>query len=95
MGESALDVIEKAGLTKEDVDFLIPHQANIRIMEASRQSLDLPVEKMSSTVAKYGNTSSASIPISLVEELEAGKIKDDDIIVMVGFGGGLTWGAIV
>lgn len=94
MGESALNVIEKAGLTKEDVDFLIPHQANIRIMEASRQRLNLPVEKMSATVAKYGNTSSASIPISLVEELEAGKIKDDDVIVMVGFGGGLTWGAI-
>jgi 3-oxoacyl-[acyl-carrier-protein] synthase-3 len=94
MGESSLNVLEKAGLTKEDVDFLIPHQANIRIMEASRQRLELPVEKMSKTVNKYGNTSAASIPISLVEELEAGKIKDDDIIIMVGFGGGLTWGAI-
>ena len=94
MGESCLNVLEKAGLSKEDVDFLIPHQANIRIMEASRQRLELPVEKMSKTVHKYGNTSAASIPISLVEELEAGKIKDDDIIVMVGFGGGLTWGAI-
>lgn len=94
MGESCVHVLEKAGLTKDDVDFLIPHQANIRIMEASRQRLELPVEKMSKTVHKYGNTSSASIPISLVEEIEAGKIKDDDLIVMVGFGGGLTWGAI-
>ena len=94
MGESCEHVLEKAGLTKEDVDFLIPHQANIRIMEASRQRLELPDEKMSKTVKKYGNTSSASIPISIVEELEAGKIKDDDLIVMVGFGGGLTWGAI-
>lgn len=94
MGESCINVLEKAGLTKEDVDFLIPHQANIRIMEASRQRLELPVEKMSKTVHKYGNTSAASIPISIVEELEAGKIKDDDLIVMVGFGGGLTWGAI-
>lgn len=94
MGESSLHVLEKAGLTKEDVDFLIPHQANIRIMEASRQRLELPVEKMSKTVHKYGNTSAASIPISIVEELEAGKLKDDDVIVMVGFGGGLTWGAI-
>ena len=94
MGESCVHVLEKAGLTKDDVDFLIPHQANIRIMEASRQRLELPVEKMSKTVHKYGNTSSASIPISLVEEVEAGKIKDDDLIVMVGFGGGLTWGAI-
>jgi 3-oxoacyl-[acyl-carrier-protein] synthase III len=94
MGESCINVLEKAGLTKEDVDFLIPHQANIRIMEASRQRLELPVEKMSKTVHKYGNTSAASIPISIVEEIEAGKIKDDDLIVMVGFGGGLTWGAI-
>ncbi|HHW39070.1 MAG TPA: ketoacyl-ACP synthase III [Bacillales bacterium] len=94
MGESAVNVIEKAGLTKEDVDFLVPHQANIRIMEASRQRLELPEEKMSKTVDKYGNTSSSSIPIAMVEEIENGKIKDDDIIVMVGFGGGLTWGAI-
>nr|WGE06169.1 beta-ketoacyl-ACP synthase III [Bacillus subtilis] len=94
MGESCVNVIEKVGLSKEDVDFLIPHQANIRIMEAARERLELPVEKMSKTVHKYGNTSAASIPISLVEELEAGKIKDGDVVVMVGFGGGLTWGAI-
>jgi 3-oxoacyl-[acyl-carrier-protein] synthase III len=94
MGESCINVLEKAGLTKDDVDFLIPHQANIRIMEASRQRLELPVEKMSKTINKYGNTSAASIPISIVEDLEEGRIKDDDLIVMVGFGGGLTWGAI-
>lgn len=94
MGESSINVLEKAGLSKEDVDFLIPHQANIRIMESARQRLELPVEKMSKTVHKYGNTSAASIPISLFEELEAGKIKDGDLVVMVGFGGGLTWGAI-
>jgi len=94
MGESSENVLVKAGLSKEDVDLLIPHQANIRIMEASRQRLNLPEEKMSKTVHKYGNTSAASIPISLVEEYEAGKLKDDDVIVMVGFGGGLTWGAI-
>lgn len=94
MGESSVNVLEKAGLSKDDVDFLIPHQANIRIMEASRQRLELPEDKMSKTVHKFGNTSAASIPLSLIEELEAGKIKDDDIIVMVGFGGGLTWGAI-
>ncbi|CAM5446363.1 beta-ketoacyl-ACP synthase III [Bacillus safensis] len=94
MGESSVNVIEKAGLSKEDVDFLIPHQANIRIMEAARERLELPIEKMSKTVHKYGNTSAASIPISLCEEIEAGKIHDGDVIVMVGFGGGLTWGAI-
>ncbi|MEP9407394.1 beta-ketoacyl-ACP synthase III [Peribacillus frigoritolerans] len=94
MGESSLGVLDKAGLTKEDVDLLVPHQANIRIMEASRERLDLPLEKMTKTVHKYGNTSSASIPMALVEEMEAGRIKDNDLIVMVGFGGGLTWGAI-
>ncbi|MDF2607648.1 MAG: 3-oxoacyl-ACP synthase [Bacillales bacterium] len=94
MGESSLNVVEKAGLNKEDVDFLIPHQANIRIMEAARERLSLPVEKMSMTVDKFGNTSAASIPLSLYEEVKNGKIKEDDVIVMVGFGGGLTWGAV-
>ncbi|MGN7407761.1 beta-ketoacyl-ACP synthase III [Sporosarcina sp. SAFN-010] len=94
MGESAVNVIEKAGLTKEDVDFLIPHQANIRIMEASRERLGLPPEKMSKSVHKYGNTSAASIPISLHDDIEEGRVKDDDILVLVGFGGGLTWGGI-
>ena len=94
MGQTALNVIEKAGLDKEDVDYLIPHQANIRIMEASRERLGLPIEKMSKTIHKYGNTSAASIPISLVDDLAEGKVKDDDVIVFVGFGGGLTWGGI-
>ncbi|MBB4824475.1 3-oxoacyl-[acyl-carrier-protein] synthase-3 [Sporosarcina luteola] len=94
MGESAVSVIEKAGLSKEDVDYLIPHQANIRIMEASRERLGLPIEKMSKSVHKYGNTSAASIPISLYDDLAEGRVKDDDIIVLVGFGGGLTWGAL-
>jgi len=94
MGESAESVISKAGLSKEEVNFLVPHQANIRIMESSRQRLGLPEEKMSKTINQFGNTSSASIPISLKEEVLNGKINDDDIVVMVGFGGGLTWGAI-
>ncbi|HSO58167.1 MAG TPA: beta-ketoacyl-ACP synthase III [Paenisporosarcina sp.] len=94
MGESAENVIVKAGLTKEEVDFLVPHQANIRIMEASRLRLGLPEEKMSTTIKQFGNTSAASIPIALKEELMAGKVKDDDVVVLVGFGGGLTWGAI-
>lgn len=94
MGESALNAVEKAGLTTEDIDYLIPHQANIRIMEASRERLGLPIEKMSKTIHKYGNTSAASIPISLVDDLKEGKIKEDDVIVFVGFGGGLTWGSL-
>lgn len=94
MGESAVTVLEKAGLTKEDVDYLVPHQANIRIMESARERLGLPAEKMSKTIQKYGNTSAASIGISIVDDLAAGKIKDDDVVVLVGFGGGLTWGAL-
>lgn len=94
MGESALNVVEKAGLTTDDIDYLIPHQANIRIMEASRERLGLPVEKMSKTIHRYGNTSAASIPISLVDDLAEGKINDGDVIVFVGFGAGLTWGAL-
>ncbi|HET7522363.1 MAG TPA: beta-ketoacyl-ACP synthase 3, partial [Bacillales bacterium] len=95
MGQTAVNVVEKAGLRKEDIDFLVPHQANVRIMEAARERLGLPKEKMAVTVHKYGNTSSASIPIALVEELEEGKVQDGDVVVMIGFGGGLTWGGIV
>ncbi|AST97182.1 beta-ketoacyl-ACP synthase III [Shouchella clausii] len=94
MGDASLRVLSKAGLGKEDVDFLVPHQANIRIMEASRERLELPREKMSVNVNKYGNTSAASIPIALVEEVEQGKIKDGDVIVLVGFGAGLVWGSL-
>ncbi|MFS0787309.1 beta-ketoacyl-ACP synthase III [Shouchella sp. 1P09AA] len=94
MGDASIRALTKAGLTKEDVDFLVPHQANIRIMEASRERLELPKEKMSVTVNKYGNTSSASIPMAMVEEIEAGKIKDGDLLVLVGFGAGLVWGSV-
>ncbi|MBB5174827.1 beta-ketoacyl-ACP synthase III [Texcoconibacillus texcoconensis] len=94
MGESSLNVLEKAGLTKDDCDFLVPHQANIRIMEAARERLELPIEKMSKTVNKYGNTSSASIPLSLMDDLKHGKIEDGDVVVLVGFGAGLVWGAV-
>lgn len=94
MGETAVNVTRRAGLEKEDIDYLIPHQANIRIMEAAREKLGLPEEKMATTVKKYGNTSSSSIPIALVEAVEEGSIQDGDIVVMVGFGGGLTWGGV-
>ena len=94
MPESSVHVIEKAGLEKDDVDFLIPHQANIRIMEAARERLNIPVDKMAKTIHKYGNSSSACIPVALSEAIQEGKIKDDDTLVLVGFGGGLTWGAI-
>ncbi|MGM8364390.1 beta-ketoacyl-ACP synthase III [Virgibacillus sp. W0181] len=93
MPESSVKVVEKIGLNKEDVDYLIPHQANIRIMEAARERLGIAEDKMAETIRKYGNNSSASIPIALSESVKQGKIKDNDLIVLVGFGGGLTWGA--
>ncbi|MFQ3543881.1 beta-ketoacyl-ACP synthase III [Halobacillus rhizosphaerae] len=94
MPESSVNVVKKIGLSEQDVDYLIPHQANIRIMEAARQRLGIPEEKMATTVKRYGNTSSASIPVALSEDVKAGKIKDNDLVVLVGFGGGLTWGAV-
>ncbi|HAR6042485.1 ketoacyl-ACP synthase III [Staphylococcus pseudintermedius] len=95
MGESSQRAVEKANLGPDDINMFIPHQANIRIMESARQRLNLPKEKMSISVDKYGNTSAASIPLSVKQELENGSIKDDDVVVFVGFGGGLTWGSIV
>ena len=94
MPESSVNVVKKIGLKEEDVDYLIPHQANIRIMEAARERLGISEDKMATSVKRYGNTSSASIPMALSEEVKAGKIKDNDLVVLVGFGGGLTWGAV-
>lgn len=94
MGEASTKVVEKAGLESDDIDMFVPHQANIRIMESARDRLGIEKEKMSVTVDRYGNTSAASIPLSIAYEIEQGKIKDNDTLVLVGFGGGLTWGAI-
>ncbi|WP_449354079.1 beta-ketoacyl-ACP synthase III [Virgibacillus natechei] len=94
MPESSVNVIEKIGYNEADVDYLIPHQANIRIMEAARERLGISKDKMADSVKRYGNNSSASIPIALSEAVKDGNIKDNDLIVLVGFGGGLTWGAI-
>ena len=91
----ATDVaLQKAGLSKSDLDFLIPHQANRRIIDAAAKYLDMPPEKVLVNIEEYGNTSAASIPLALSEALDAGRIKDGDTIVFVGFGGGLSWGAV-
>lgn len=95
MGESALKAIEDAGLSPADVDLLIPHQANIRIIQSAAKRLKLPMDKVIVNVDRYGNTSSASIPIALREAIDAGRVKDGDIIVAVGFGAGLTWASCV
>lgn len=92
---SATDVaLQKAQLQKTDLDWLIPHQANKRIIDAAAKYLDMPEEKVIVNIHEYGNTSAASIPIALSEAVESGRIKAGDIIVFVGFGGGLSWGAV-
>lgn len=91
MGASAARAVENAGLMSEDIDIFVPHQANIRIIEAAAKRLGMPMEQVFVNVGKYGNTSAASIPIALCEAREQGRIREGDIVVMVGFGGGLTW----
>ncbi|QSO54998.1 ketoacyl-ACP synthase III [Alicyclobacillus curvatus] len=93
MGSSTEKVLEKSGLTRDDIDLLVPHQANIRIIDASAKRFGLPADKVAITIHKYGNTSASSIPIALDEAVREGRVKEGDNIVMVGFGGGLTWGA--
>ncbi|MFZ5643361.1 MAG: beta-ketoacyl-ACP synthase III [Bacillota bacterium] len=94
-GDGSLEALEAAGLTLKDVDFLIPHQANIRIIEAAAKRLDLPREKVLVNVDRFGNTSTASIPMALEEAVEKGWIRDGDNIVMTAFGAGLTWAVAV
>jgi 3-oxoacyl-[acyl-carrier-protein] synthase-3 len=94
MVESTDSVLDKANLRKSDVTFLIPHQANRRIIDAMARYLDLPEEKVIVNIAEYGNTSAASIPLALSETVRAGLLKAGDLIVFVAFGGGLSWGAV-
>ncbi|MBP3039798.1 ketoacyl-ACP synthase III [Bacillaceae bacterium Marseille-Q3522] len=94
MPDAVLNVMEQADLSTEDINMIIPHHANIRIIEAAQERLGMSKDKFSVTVNQYGNTSSASIPLSLAHELNKGKIKDGDTLVLVGFGGGLTWASL-
>lgn len=95
MGESAMRAIENAQLSPADITYLVPHQANIRIIQSAAKRLGLSMDKVIVNVDKYGNTSAASIPIALDEAVRSGRIKNGDILVLVGFGGGLTWAASV
>jgi 3-oxoacyl-[acyl-carrier-protein] synthase-3 len=95
MTEIALDALQKAGKTPADLDLLVPHQANIRIIEAVARALDFPIEKVMVNIDRYGNTSSASVPLALDEARKSGRIKEGDLVELVAFGGGMTWGAVV
>jgi 3-oxoacyl-[acyl-carrier-protein] synthase-3 len=93
MGEASLNALQSANLTGDDVSLLIPHQANIRIIEATARRVGIPMEKVFLNIERYGNTSAASVPIAMEEAYYAGRIKKDDIILITAFGGGLTWAA--
>lgn len=95
MGEAAVQAVESVGLKTSDVDLFIPHQANIRIIRKAAERLGLPMEKVFVNLERYGNTSAASIPLALDEAVKAGRIAPGNVIVLVGFGAGLTWGANV
>lgn len=93
MSEVALEILKKANLKKSDVDLLIPHQANLRIINMVQRTLELPDEKVFINLEKYGNTSAATIPIALTEAIEQGRIHKGNIIIFAAFGGGFTWGS--
>lgn len=93
MTKSSKKVMEDMNFSIEDIDYLIPHQANMRIIEAASKRLKIDKEKIGINLDKYGNMSAASIPVALDEAVRSGKIKKGDNVILVGFGGGLTWGA--
>jgi len=95
MTEISRDVLETAGKKSDEIDLFIPHQANQRITEAVADRLNVDLSKVYSNIAVHGNTSSASIPIALDECVEAGRIKEGDLVLMASFGGGVTWGAVL
>jgi 3-oxoacyl-[acyl-carrier-protein] synthase-3 len=95
MAEISCEMLEKAGYRPEDLDLVIPHQANQRITDAVASRLGVPEEKVYSNIAEHGNTSSASIPIAIDECIESGKIKEGSLVLLTAFGGGVTWGGTV
>jgi 3-oxoacyl-[acyl-carrier-protein] synthase-3 len=95
MGETILKALKNANLTANDITYLVPHQANIRIIRSAAKRLNLPMEKVVVNIDKYGNTSAASIPIALDEAIKSGLIKSGDIVALAGFGGGLTWASSI
>ena len=95
LGQATEEAVKKAELSLDEINLIIPHQANQRIIEAALRSLDFPVERCVINLDHYGNTSTASIPIATCEAVQQGRLKPGDNVVFVGFGGGLTWGAAV
>ena len=95
LGDIALQALESAGVSKEELDWLVPHQANIRIIQATAKRLGLPLEKVIVTVQDHGNTSAASVPMALDVGIRDGRIKPGQLVLMEAFGGGFTWGSVL
>jgi 3-oxoacyl-[acyl-carrier-protein] synthase-3 len=95
LGQIASETLEDAGVTKEELDWLVPHQANIRIIQAMAKRLDMPLEKVILTVQDHGNTSAASVPMALDVGIRDGRLKPGQLILMEAFGGGFTWGSVL
>lgn len=95
MSDAAAHALDRAKLTAADIDLMIPHQANVRIIEATAKHANIPLDKVYVNVDRYGNTSAASIPIALDEALETGRIGEGSTVLLVAFGAGFTWGAMV
>jgi 3-oxoacyl-[acyl-carrier-protein] synthase-3 len=94
MASATREAVEEAGLQLEDIQLIIPHQANKRIIESAARGLRMPMDRFMLNVNRYGNTSTASIPLAFFEAMDDGRIHDGDHLVLVGFGAGLTWGAL-
>ena len=93
MGDACCKALEQANMTPDDIDLFVPHQANLRIIDSAAKRLNLPPERVFVNVQKYGNTSGGSIPLALSEAVKEGKLKKDMVVLTVGFGAGLVWGA--
>ena len=93
LGNMVDDVLEKNNLDKGQIDWLIPHQANIRIIQATAKRLQMPMERVVLTVQEHGNTSAASVPMALDTAIKDGRVKRGDLLLLEAFGGGFTWGA--
>ena len=93
MGQTIEDTLKFNNITAADIDWLVPHQANKRIIDALAKRIDLPAEQVVVTVDKHGNTSAASIPLALCSAVEDGRIKQGDLLLIEAMGGGLTWGS--
>jgi 3-oxoacyl-[acyl-carrier-protein] synthase-3 len=95
MVDSSEEAVKRAGLAMSDIDLVIPHQANLRIIDAAAKRLYIPIERFFCNIDRYGNTGSASIPLALDEAVRAGRVKSGDYVMLSSFGAGLAWGTMV